>query len=181
MKQKSPALLKSLLLPLMVAGMWPATSATAQSPFFQAVTNLNPIAYWPLQETVQPPAADVEPNLGSLGAVANAYYSSTNVVKGVTGINSGDNDPAVNLQSGLAGAFLAVPLTDSRVTLPAGAFTVEVWIYPTNTSASTIIAQTGPARADEGNVPGLCWSRPAGAPLRCPGAGSWGSEVSPSP
>src|SRR5258708_778126 len=35
-------------------------TAKAQSAYFQAVTNLNPVAYWPLQETVQPPAADVE-------------------------------------------------------------------------------------------------------------------------
>jgi len=69
--------------------------ARAQSAYFQAVTNLNPIAYWPLQETVTPPMADVEVNLGSLGAVANAYYSSTNVTKGVSGIPSGDSDPAV--------------------------------------------------------------------------------------
>ncbi len=142
MKQKSPVLLKSLFLPLMVAGLWHATSATAQSPFFQAVTNLNPIAYWPLQETVQPPAADVEPNLGSLGAVANAYYSSTNVVKGVTGINSGDNDPAVGMTT-TNGSFLAVPLTDSRVALPTGPFTVEAWINPTINVASTLMAQTG--------------------------------------
>src|ERR1039458_6761801 len=112
----------------------------AQSAFFIAVTNLNPVAYWPLQETAQPPIADVETNLGSLGAVANAYYSSTNVNKGVTGISSGDNDPAVNFQSGLAGSFLAVPLTDSRVALQPGPFSVEAWIFPTNTSASTIVA-----------------------------------------
>lgn len=124
--------------------MLPAFLARAQSPFFQAVTNLNPVAYWPLQETIQPPSADVEANLGSLGAVGNAYYVSTNVVKGVQGISSGDGDPAVNFQN-INGSFLAVPLTDSRVVLPAGAFTVEAWIYPTNTTASTIVAQTGPA------------------------------------
>ena len=145
MKKKSPALLKSLLLPLMTAAILPGLPVRAQSPFFQAVTNLNPVAYWPLQETIQPPAADVEANLGSLGAVANAYYSSTNAAKGVTGIGSGDNDPAVSFQSGVNGGFLAVPLTDSRVALPAGPFTVEVWINPTNISNSTVFAQTGPA------------------------------------
>lgn len=119
-------------------------AAQAQSPFFQAVTNLNPVAYWPLQETAASPTPDVEANLGSLGPVANAYYSSTNVLKGFSGAISGDSDPAVAFLSGLNGSFLAVPLNDSRVTLPAGPFTVEVWVYPTNTAASTIIAQTGP-------------------------------------
>src|ERR1039458_10036079 len=117
----------------------------AQSAFFTAVTNLNPVAYWPLQETVSPPVAYVETDLGSLGAVANAYYSSTNVARGASGIPSGDSDPAVNCVSGLNGSFLAVPLTDSRVALPAGPFTVEAWVYPTNATASTIIAQTGAA------------------------------------
>ena len=141
MKNRIPTCLMSGLL-LLLVGM----AAQAQpSAFFQAVTNLNPVAYWPLQETVLPPVADVETNLGSLGAVANAYYSSTNVVKGFPGINSGDSDLAVSCQSGLNGGFLAVPLTDSRVVLPAGAFSVEAWIYPTNVSASTIVAQTGVA------------------------------------
>src|SRR5215831_10422633 len=73
--------------------------AQAQSPFFQAVTNLNLVAYWPLQETTAPPGADVEPNLGSLGSVANAYYSSTNVLKGFAGAIIGDSDSAVAFQS----------------------------------------------------------------------------------
>ena len=142
MKRK---IFRSSALPTVVVLVLSVLPALAQSPFFQAVTNLNPVAYWPLQETIQPPAADVEANLGSLGAVANAYYSSTNVIKGATGINSGDNDPAVNLASGLAGSFLAVPLTDPRVVLPAGPFTVEAWIMPTNAAACTIMGQTGPA------------------------------------
>src|ERR1039458_2790515 len=136
-------LLSSLLT---IASVLLGTPAVwAQSAFFTAVTNLNPVAYWPLQETAQPPIADVETNYGSLGAPANAYYSSANVFKGASGIPSGDSDPAVSCASGLNGSFLAVPLTDSRVVLPAGPFTVEVWVYPTNTSASTIIAQTGVA------------------------------------
>src|SRR5665213_3477784 len=129
-----------------------ATAAKAQpSAYFQAVTNLNPVAYWPLQETAQPPIADVETNLGSLGAVANAYYSSTNVVKGVTGISSGDSDPALSFQNNLAGSFLAVPMTDNRVSLQPGPFSVEAWIFPTNATASTIVAQTGAAGSGDLN------------------------------
>jgi hypothetical protein len=89
-----------------------------QSAFFQAVTNLNPVAYWPLQETAQPPAADVETNYGTLGPAANAYYSSTNLVRGLPGVIVSDADPSVNFRSAVNGSFLAVPLTDSRVSLP---------------------------------------------------------------
>lgn len=109
-----------------------AIAAQAQSPYYQAVTNLGPVAYWPLQETVQPPANDIETNLGSLGAVANAVYSSTNAVKGFTPAATADGDTAVSFQSGLNGGFLAVPLTDQRVALANGPFTVEAWVYPTN-------------------------------------------------
>src|SRR5215469_2099064 len=70
-------------------------AARAQSAFSNAVMSLNPVAYWPLQETVQPPAAHVEVNLGSLGAVANAYYSSTNIsTNGVTPIPGDNADPS---------------------------------------------------------------------------------------
>jgi hypothetical protein len=119
-------------------------SGQPSSPYFQAVTNLHPVAYWPLQETAAPPTADVEPNLGSLGAVANAYFSSTNIIKGMSGAIVGSGDTAISLRSSQAGSFLAVPTTDPRVSLPAGgAFSVEVWVYPTNANSAAILSQTG--------------------------------------
>jgi hypothetical protein len=39
------------------------TVGHSQSAYYQAITNLNPAAYWPLQETIQPPANHVEVNL----------------------------------------------------------------------------------------------------------------------
>lgn len=119
-------------------------AADAQSAYSNAVISLNPVAYWPLQETAQPLVADVETNLGSLGAVADGYYSSTNAVQGFTpGAIRGDSDAAVSFAGGLNGSFLAVPLTDSQVSVPVGAFTVEAWVYPTNTTGAAIVAQTG--------------------------------------
>ena len=48
--------------------------------YFRAVTNLDPAGYWPLNETVHPPApflfSNVAVNLGSLGAQANGYYGA---------------------------------------------------------------------------------------------------------
>jgi hypothetical protein len=131
------------LAAVFLSSLQPVTTASAQSAFFQAVTNLNPVAYWPLQETIQPPAANVETNLGSFGPSANACYSSANAVTGTTGIPGNGSDPAMSF-GGAAGDFMAVPLTYSGVTLPPGPFTVEVWINPANLNAATIIAQTGP-------------------------------------
>lgn len=140
--------ISSFLVAILAAGAIPM--ANGQSAFYQAVTSLNPAAYWPLQETAQPAAPEIEVNLGSLGSVGNAFYSSTNIVQGVPGINSGDNDPAIECISGLNGSFLAVPLTDSRVSLPIGPFSVEAWIYPTNSAESCIVAQTGPTTGQTG-------------------------------
>jgi Concanavalin A-like lectin/glucanases superfamily len=134
-----------------------ATAAQAQlsSPYYQAVTNLNPVAYLPLQETVQPPANDVETNLGSLGPVANAVYSSTHAVKGFTPAATADGDTAVNFL-GSAGGFLAVPTTDSRYSVLAP-FSVEAWVYPANYNNFVgIVSQTGgnPGGLNGGGVQG---------------------------
>jgi hypothetical protein len=140
-KKAAPAL--SLLL--VIVGALVIPSARAQSAFSNAVMNLNPVAYWPLQETALPPAPDMEINLGSLGAAGNAVYSSTNVIKGQPPIPGDASDFSVGTSITAAGSFLAVPTTGGAATLPAGPFTVEVWVNPTNvTTASTIIGQTGP-------------------------------------
>ncbi|HVM51366.1 MAG TPA: LamG-like jellyroll fold domain-containing protein [Candidatus Acidoferrum sp.] len=123
-------------------------AAQAQSAYSNAVMSLNPVAYWPLQETTPPPMADVETNIGSLGSIANAYYASTNAVRNVPGAIAGDSDPAVNFNGG-TGAFAIVPTTDHRVSLPAGQpFTVECWTRAASgQSYRGIITQTGPNNA----------------------------------
>lgn len=121
-------------------------TAQPQSAFFQAVTNLTPAAYWPLQETAQPPSADVETNYGSFGAAGNAYYSSTNIFKGRPGPMTGDTTDAVVFSTPTTtGSFLAVPQTYPGVALPAGPFTVEAWVQPTNYGGNAaIMGQAGP-------------------------------------
>lgn len=123
-----------------------ALSARSQSAYSNALMNLNPVAYWPLQETVQPPPVNVETNLGSFGSMANAYYASTNAVQGFTpGAIAGSSDTAVNFL-GNNQSFMIVPTTDNRVSLPAGQpFTVECWTYPTGTQSYIgLVSQTGP-------------------------------------
>lgn len=102
------------------------TTARSQSAYFQAVTNLNPAVYFPLQETTQPPIADVETNYGSLGPVGDAIYSSGSITKGASGATA-DGDSAVS-DSDAAGGFLAVPTTDVRTAVTNSTFTVEVWV-----------------------------------------------------
>jgi hypothetical protein len=135
---------------MVVSALLAHLDAQAQSAYFQAATNLNPVAYWPLQETTQPPPADVETNRGSLGPLANAYISSAMCLKGATGvIVSEPSNSSIFIQANppltLTGGFLAVPLTDQRVAVPFGPFTVEAWIAPTNYSGVGILSQTGPS------------------------------------
>lgn len=139
MNQKSLATFILLSVAVILAPVMPVR---AQSAFFQAVTNLNPAAYWPLQETASPPAADVEANLGSLGTAGNAYYSSTNVVKGISGAISGDSDPAAGFQSGLNGGYPAVP--PLRPTTGCS----EHWATPTTPSPRIISPECRSVRAE---------------------------------
>ena len=82
-------------------------SAHAQSgPFFQAVTNLHPIAYWPLHEAVAPPPADVATNLGTLGAAGNAPYPTSGVIRQQPGALT-DGDTAV--QTDASGNTVKLP------------------------------------------------------------------------
>jgi hypothetical protein len=134
---------------LMLLVITTTRDSRAQSVYSNAVMSLAPVAYWPLQETAQPPAANVETNLGSLGTLANAYYASTNVVQGFTpGAITGDADTAVNFL-GNASSFMIVPTTDNRVSLPAAQpFTVECWTRPTGSqSYVAMVSQTGPNNA----------------------------------
>src|ERR1700739_1559970 len=72
MKTKSfKALALFLMIPLMV------TVAKGQSIYSNLVMSLNPVAYWPLQETTPPPRYDMETNYGLFGPIANIYYASS--------------------------------------------------------------------------------------------------------
>jgi len=137
---------KNLIAGLTATALVSLTASTAysQSSYYQAVTSLNPPLYLPLQETAQPPANDVETNLGSLGSPGNAIYASIWATKGFTPSATADGDTAVMFQSGGAG-FLAIPTADRRVAIQSPTFTVEAWIYPTNyNSFSGIVCQSGP-------------------------------------
>lgn len=147
---------KSITLFATAAVLLLTRAANAQSAYSNAVINLKPVAYWPLQETVQPPAADIETNYGSLGPIANAYYASeggADTVKGLVGVTVDDNDAAVEFP-GNSQSFMIVPTTDNRVSLPAGGpFTVEAWVYPVaNQQYVAFVSQTGPIGSGGNNA-----------------------------
>jgi hypothetical protein len=107
-------------------------SAWAQSgPFFQAVTNLNPVAYWPLHETILPPPSDIASNLGTLGPSGNAGMSLNGVTHQWPGSGPGltpDGDPGI-FTDGSAG-LVALPF--SPVLSMQAPFSAELWVLSGN-------------------------------------------------
>jgi hypothetical protein len=94
------------------------------SPYFQVITNLNPVGYWPLNETTLPPASKPPAaNLGTLGALDNGTYSE-GAFPGVAGALASEKDSAAVL-TGAVEAELRTPF-DAKY---AGVvpFTVELW------------------------------------------------------
>jgi autotransporter-associated beta strand protein len=107
-----------------------------------AIRNLNPVGYWPLQETNGPGSVMIETNLGFLGSLGNAYYPNTNspsITLGVPGALAGDSDPAVTFSSaGQTWAF--VPRATPALTI-AAPFTLEAWFNPQNSTLESFSAK----------------------------------------
>lgn len=104
-------------------------TACGQSAYFSALTNLNPVVYYPLQEAVQAPGNDVETNLGSFGAAANAVYASTAPSTSGSTLTyqyPGPTSDGFSVFDGDgAGGFLGVP---NFVSVTNGIFSLEIWI-----------------------------------------------------
>ncbi|HEY3913191.1 MAG TPA: hypothetical protein VGN61_01790, partial [Verrucomicrobiae bacterium] len=116
--------IKTVAMALAIAAS-PVVIAQPSSPYFQAVTNLNPAGYWPLNEIVQPPAPFasnyVAANSGSLGTAGNGYYgvwyatngdsfyvtNNVNQTNGVTSPNDGDK--AMWNSTPQSGQYVVVP------------------------------------------------------------------------
>ena len=104
------------------------------SAYFQAVTNLNPVVYFPLQDVFTPTwVNDVETNWGTLGqgfgGLDDAVYESTYAAKG-----NGPLAPYLDgsaFFNGTAGGFLAVPTADTNTAVQSPALSVECWVQST--------------------------------------------------
>src|ERR1700750_812240 len=69
---------KNVISSLTAAALAFAAGTVAQAQTYSnAVVGLNPVAYWPLTETTQPPfGAYIATNLGTAGASANGNYET---------------------------------------------------------------------------------------------------------
>jgi Concanavalin A-like lectin/glucanases superfamily len=138
-----------LLRPHLIIALLPllaAASTLAQSSYFHAVTNLNPVGYWPMHEVGPAAPGDIETNYGSAGPLANGFYGDwfytpSPITHGfVPGAILSDSDPAVNFNyryhgtSGIQGSTtncLIIPRTSPAATL-IPPFTIECWYWRTN-------------------------------------------------
>src|ERR1041385_7618682 len=75
---ESERMRKNIILSLAVAALALVVGNFAQAQSYSnAVVGLNPVAYWPLTETTQPPSgAYIATNLGTAGANANGFYET---------------------------------------------------------------------------------------------------------
>lgn len=117
------------------------------SAYFQAVTNLNPVVYFPLQDVFTPAGLnDVETNYGTLGEGVDgqddAVYESQYAVKG-NGALETYLDNSVFF-SGTAGGCLQVPTTDTNTAVQSAALSVECWVQSTalGTANQAIISKS---------------------------------------
>ena len=102
-----------------------------QSAYFQAVTNLNPVVYFPLQDVFTPAwVNDVETNYGTLGQGVSgqddAVYVSQQAAK-AQGPLATYLDNSVSFSDG-GGSFLAVPTADTNTAVQSPALSVECWV-----------------------------------------------------
>jgi hypothetical protein len=110
--------------------------STAPSPFELAVSALKPAGYWPLQETVQPPAAPTIPaevNLGTVGSSLDGVIGG-DLIYGVPGALASTTDSAdafSGVQTG-GGAITQIqsPYTQDLANGPS--FSIEAWLKEDN-------------------------------------------------
>lgn len=151
---------KSLLLAVAAVLALTAGPAAQAQTYSNAVMDLNPAGYWPLNETTPPPQPlDLTAaNIGSLGAAGNGYYGAwyqpsgstwyiTNNIAQTNGITfASDGDQALFCQQ-QAGQYVIVPRNTNGVPNPAVTiappFTIETWalIGATNSASRTLVSE----------------------------------------
>ena len=119
--------------------------AHADYSYSNAVVSLNPVAYWPLDETNAPPAAYLATNSGYLGAQADGYYNNAYYADGtgydlktlftgpVAGVTS-DGDAAAQFNGGANNddnsGYVLIPDANHVLDNVPAAFTAEAWVMP---------------------------------------------------
>ncbi len=121
----------------------------SQPAYFQAITNLNPVGYWPMHEIETAAPGDTETNYGTLGLLGTGYYSdweggaaNSRIHHGFPGAIASDSAVyfgplKANVAAGTATTNgLYVPHTSPLATL-VPPFSVECWFYATNSALGT--------------------------------------------
>ncbi|HEX3720323.1 MAG TPA: DUF2341 domain-containing protein [Verrucomicrobiae bacterium] len=182
---------KSIIKAIAMAAVFAAGSSVQAQPagaYFQAVTNLDPAGYWPLNETAQPPAPfsfnNTADNLGSLGAQGIGYYGAwyqpsnttwyltNSIVQSPAVTAPFDNSAGMNCQ-GVGGQYVIVPRTtngviNTNLTLTPP-FSIEAWLKfaTTNSGLLDIVGEGGFSSVNYGGPntnnpfyggPGLGWA-----------------------
>ena len=120
----------------------------ADNSYSNAVVALNPVAYWPLNETTSPPHPYLATNSGTLGPQADGYYNNayypndntyttftlttffTGPVPGVTS----DGDAAAQFNGGQNNndnsGYLLIPDINHDLDAVTVPFTAEAWVMP---------------------------------------------------
>jgi hypothetical protein len=116
----------SLTIGAGIAALLSGAASDLRADYPSTVLSLNPVAYYRLNETNLPPAADLGTNLGTAGAVGTLYYIKT-PTHGQPGLLPGDTNTATAF-NGSGDQRAATAVGPSYV--PPGPFTVEGWFQP---------------------------------------------------
>ncbi|HUA39578.1 MAG TPA: LamG-like jellyroll fold domain-containing protein [Candidatus Sulfopaludibacter sp.] len=144
-----------------VLALTTGTITRAQT-YSNAVMGLNPVGYWPLNETVQPPQPLnlTATNLGSLGATGNGYYGAwyqpsgntwylTNNIAQTNAITFPFDGSKALLCQAAPGQYVVVPRNANGVANPGitlkPPFSIEAWLQigRTNSALGTIVSEGG--------------------------------------
>ncbi len=130
------------------------TGRAQSSAYFNAITNLNPVGYWPMHEMEPAVQGDIETNYGSLGPLGAGFYpdwvkSGSWIQRQFPGALAGDSDAATYFLP--AGYSISTPTYTNSLYVPHTSplstlnppFSVECWYYPTNNSQGDIWSQNG--------------------------------------
>ena len=128
--------------------------SSANADYSNSVMALNPVAYWPLNETNLPPDT-VGPatalNLGTLGSALNAPFNTVNLVHGYPGALASTTDTANSFNGFNTRA--QSPYTADLANAPS--FTVEAWLLAHDDG--TIWSTTCPLSNVGANSPRTGW------------------------
>ncbi|HWI58704.1 MAG TPA: LamG-like jellyroll fold domain-containing protein [Bacillota bacterium] len=105
-----------------------ASTSAVQADYSNTVMSLNPIAYYPLNETA-PVSADMAANLGTAGAVGTGLYINSPSHQ-APGALAGSSDTAVSF----AGTTQRMSVPFDPAITPTGPFTAEAWANPATTT-----------------------------------------------